>query len=114
MFALMLATVLLAAPTPAPAPGDDSMPDVVVMAHKLRHLRLRYAVDGRSVRWCRAEVSTGDRKLDRIGCKVLGWCVRRGFDEPDRALACMHWWQAQMDKRAAAEEERRLAAGTLP
>jgi hypothetical protein len=111
MFALVLATMLLAAQVPAPAtPSDDPTPDVVVMAHKLKRLRLRYAADGRSLRWCRAEVSSGDPKLDHVGCEVLGWCVRRGFDEQDRALACLHWFQAQMDKRAKAEEDRRLAS----
>jgi hypothetical protein len=112
MFSLVLATVLLAAQSPVPAtPGDDATPDVVVMAHKLQRLRLRYAADGRSVRWCRADVSSGDPRLDHMGCEVLGWCVRRGFTESDRALACMHWFQAQLDKRAKAEEDRRLAAG---
>jgi len=115
--ALLLLVAQAAPPPPKPAPtstaqANSAAPDIVVMAHKLKRLRLRYAADGRSVRWCRAEVSSGDPKLDHVGCEVLGWCVRRGFDEPDRALACLHWFQAQMDKRATAEEERRLAAGS--
>lgn len=73
------------------APAVDAQPDdIVVIARKLRTIRLHFASDGRQFSWCHADVSSGDPRLDRIGCAIVRTCVEQGYDEQDTALACFN------------------------
>ncbi len=64
--------------------------DVVVVARKLRVMRLHYASDGAIFRWCHADSSSGDPRIDRIGCALVRACVREGSDTVPDTLACYH------------------------
>jgi hypothetical protein len=75
------------APPPASVAQAD---DIVVVARKLRRLRLHYASSGKAFRWCHADISSGDPRLDRIGCALVRACVRQGFDDTVSALACVN------------------------
>lgn len=96
-------------PTPRPAPTGDAG-DVIVVATKLRRIRVRYDAVGRTLYSCHAERSSGDREIDRLACRVVAGCVHRGFTEPDRALACFHHVQDRLDEEAAAEDRDRHRA----
>lgn len=79
------------AAAPAPSADPTTQPDdIVVIARKLRRLRLHYASSGRAMRWCHADITSGDPRLDRIGCALVRACVKQGFDEPVTALACVN------------------------
>lgn len=76
-------------PTASPAPETASPPeDIVVIARRLRRLRLHYGVDGNAVRWCHADVSSGDKRVDRIGCAIVRACTKSGADTVEATLAC--------------------------
>lgn len=76
-------------PRPAPPPAGEA-DDVVVIARKLRVMRLHYASDGALFRWCHADISSGDPRIDRIGCALVRACVREGSDTVADTLACYH------------------------
>ncbi len=78
------------APPPAPSVAAEQADDIVVIARKLRKLRLHYASTGRALRWCHTDISSGDPRLDRIGCAMVRACVHDGHDEPTAALACVN------------------------
>lgn len=73
---------------PSAAATPESPDDVVVVARRLRKLRLNYASTGRVMSRCRADISSGDKRVDRIGCAIVRACVREGFGEPEPALTC--------------------------
>ncbi len=85
-------------PSPALPPQTATIPaqpqpdalgdDIVVVARKLRKLRLHYASSGRLLSWCHADISSGDKRVDRIGCAILRACVREDNNTTQTALAC--------------------------
>ncbi|RDE07211.1 hypothetical protein [Sphingomonas aracearum] len=75
-------------PPPPPVAGEAE--DVVVVARKLRRMRLHYSSDGKIMRFCHADISSGDPRIDRIGCAMLRLCVREGYDDKPSALACLN------------------------
>jgi hypothetical protein len=74
------------APDATPAQAED----IVVVARKLRRVRLHYASSGRALRWCHADISSGDARLDRIGCAMVRACVRGGSDTTPEVLGCVN------------------------
>jgi hypothetical protein len=66
----------------------ESADDIVVVARRLRKLRLRYTSTGRRMYFCHADVSSGDKRVDRIGCAIVRSCVRAGFGETGPDIAC--------------------------
>ncbi|MEG3165168.1 hypothetical protein U1701_11235 [Sphingomonas sp. PB2P19] len=70
------------------AAAQESADDIVVVARRLRKLRLRYASIGRILSSCRPEISSGDARVDRIGCAIVRACVRAGFGERGPDIAC--------------------------
>lgn len=78
--------------SPVPSATMPSVPesadDVVVVARRLRKLRLNYASTGRVMSRCRADISSGDKRVDRIGCAIVRACVRAGFGERGPDIAC--------------------------
>lgn len=73
---------------PDARPAQDE--DIVVIARKLRRVRLHYASSGRAFRWCHADISSGDARLDRIGCAMVRACVREGSDTTDEVFGCVN------------------------
>jgi len=74
----------------APAPARTASDDILVVGRKLRKIRLHYAADGPAFRWCHADLSSGDARVDRIGCAIVRACVREGNDDRAAALACFY------------------------
>ncbi len=83
---------LVAVPLPGqtPAPPDATADDeIVVIARKLRKVRLNYTTRGQWVTKCEAEVSSGDPRIDRIMCAIVKACVREGNREAKETQACV-------------------------
>lgn len=72
------------------ATADAGADDILVVARKLRRIRLHYASTGRILRWCHADISSGDPRLDRIGCALVRACVKEGNEGDPDVLACVH------------------------
>lgn len=82
-----------AAPPPRSSATHTAPPqaeDIVVVARKLRRIRLHYASRGKAFRWCHADISSGDPPLDRIGCAMVRACVREGNDTTVDVLGCVN------------------------
>ncbi len=93
------------APPQTPAPSaDDEGSEILVIARKLRRVRLNYAMRGPYVVGCDAARSSGDERIDRIMCAILRSCVKAGNREVPEAKACM---MARID--ALAEEGARVS-----
>ncbi len=80
----------VAVPTPVQprTTATESADDIVVVARRLRRLRLTYSSSGRILRSCRTSISSGDRRVDRIGCAIVRACVREGFGDRGPDIAC--------------------------
>ncbi len=82
-----------AAPPPRSSATHTAPPqaeDIVVVARKLRRIRLHYASRGKAFRWCHADISSGDPRMDRIGCAMVRACVREGHDTTVDVLGCVN------------------------
>ncbi|MEP9401669.1 hypothetical protein [Sphingomonas sp. VNH70] len=93
----------------APQPQQDPTvydADIVVIARKLRKVRINYVMRGSWVRSCTAEISSGDERIDRIMCGILRACVKAGHAEVDAAKACI---AGRIDSLDAAAEAALLA-----
>lgn len=84
----ILAAVPLPGQTPAP-PAATAEDEIVVIARKLRKVRLNYASRGQWVTKCDADVSSGDPRIDRIMCAIVKACVREGNREVKETQACV-------------------------
>ncbi|WP_230770047.1 hypothetical protein [Sphingomonas sp. Leaf4] len=93
-----------AAHAPQPVPQEPAVdgPDIVVIARKLRKVRIRYATNGRWVRTCDIDISSGDERIDRIMCAILRACVKSGHREVDEAKACIAGRIDSLDDAAEA------------
>ena len=89
-------------PAPARPPVEGKPDDIVVIARRLRLMRLHYASSGRILAWCHADVSSGDKRVDRIGCAMLRACVREGNETRDTALTCL---RRKIDEVAADADD---------
>ncbi len=87
---------LIAVPLPGQVPPPPTVParptaedEIVVIARKLRKVRLNYASRGQWVTKCEADVSSGDPRIDRIMCAIVKACVREGNREVKETQACV-------------------------
>lgn len=91
--AVRLASIALFVAVPLsgqePPPDPEADPEILVIARKLRKVRLNYTTRGSWVPKCEAEVSSGEPRIDRIMCAILRACVREGHREVAPAKACM-------------------------
>jgi len=105
------------APLPRPPSSDSSAAagtqaatpaDIVVIARKLKKIRLHFASEGRHFSWCHADISSGDPRLDRVGCAIVRTCVEQGYDDQDSALGCFNAKVATLEDSSPREpsEER--------
>lgn len=99
-----MGTVPLAAHAPQPVQQEPAVdgPDIVVIARKLRKVRIHYATNGRWVRRCDIDISSGDERIDRIMCAILRACVKSGHSEVDAAKACIAGRIDSLDDAAEA------------
>ena len=84
----MIALALLAAAaTPAPSAAT---PDIVVVAEKLRKIRLSADSDDQGrITACRVTVSSGDAKLDAYACEATRACATAGVRSGDAVADCV-------------------------
>jgi len=80
-------SVPVAGQEPPPDPEADS--ELLVIARKMRKVRLNYTTRGSWVPRCDVAISSGDPRVDRIMCAVLRACVREGHREVMPAKTCM-------------------------
>lgn len=83
-----MAATTASAPSLPAADASPQPEDIVVIARRLRRLRLHYGVDGDTVNWCHADISSGDKRVDRIGCAIVRACTKSGADTVEATLAC--------------------------
>lgn len=62
--------------------------DIVVIARRLRLVKIDYRTVGRHLQRCDILKSTGDARLDNIACGVVKACVAQGHVEPGEARRC--------------------------
>ncbi|WP_313334100.1 hypothetical protein [Sphingobium yanoikuyae] len=70
-----------------PAPADD---EIIVIARKMRLVKIDYAAFGTDLRQCAITTSSGDARIDRIMCAMLSACVREGVSDPAGGKACIN------------------------
>jgi hypothetical protein len=71
---------------------DTSNPaenDIVVIARKMRNVRLEFSTFGSHLRRCDVAVSSGEARTDRLVCAMLKACVREGHREVETAQKCL-------------------------
>jgi hypothetical protein len=79
--------LLAAAATPATAAAT---PDIVVVAEKLRKIRLSAdSDDAGRITACRITVSSGDAKLDDYACQATKACAEGGARSSDAVADCV-------------------------
>ncbi|MFD1034848.1 hypothetical protein ACFQ15_09310 [Sphingomonas hankookensis] len=80
---------LVAVPLPGQVPTVEPEDEIVVIARKLRKVRIDYATRGAWVTKCDAEISSDDPRIDRIMCAIVKACVREGNREVKETQACV-------------------------
>lgn len=105
MASLTMLALAMAAPSASPPPDEA---DIVVLARRMRTVRLNYALFGSHLKSCTPEISSGDARIDRIMCAVLRQCVESGATEPLPARACIN------DRIALLEQAPALAPQPQP
>ncbi len=83
----LLAAIPAWSESPPPAPAED---DIVVIARKMRQVKIDYAAFGTDLRQCVITSSSGDARIDRIMCAMLSACVREGVSDPAGGKACIN------------------------
>lgn len=84
-----LCALAISVSVPAQDTPDDAADDIVVVARKMRKVRLDYALYGPYLRRCDVAVSSGDGRIDRVMCAVLKACVREGHHDVAPARRCV-------------------------
>lgn len=72
----------------APETWDDS--DIVVVAEKLRKVKIDYSARGKKLYSCDVTQSSGDTRIDRIMCAILNACVKSGAQRKSDAKRCIN------------------------
>ena len=85
---LILALFLLQAPPQLQA-AEPSSEEIVVMGERLKRLRFSARVDKRGRVRCRVKRSSGDAKVDTIGCQAVEDCAARNLATVRAVQACM-------------------------
>ncbi|MEK7456720.1 MAG: hypothetical protein AABZ76_17625 [Pseudomonadota bacterium] len=75
---------------PAPAAASPADNEIVVIARKMRQVKINYAALGTDLRQCVITRSSGDARIDRIMCAMLSACVREGVSDPAGGKACIN------------------------
>jgi hypothetical protein len=89
------AIALLSAPIQGQSPATQSASpsaenDIIVIARKLRKVRISYLPFGRHLKHCNVTISSGDPRMDRIACAIVRACVADGYTEPASARRCFY------------------------
>ncbi|WP_439469485.1 hypothetical protein [Blastomonas fulva] len=98
---LLSALVLMQPAMVPPAPADE----IVVVAERMKRIKLRLSRSKGVLKSCRVRVSSGDPVIDGYACEAVGACMTEGAVKrqpladctTDKVLAFYH------DRRDAAE-----------
>lgn len=74
---------------PAQDTPDSAENEIVVIARKMRKVRLEYTMFGPHFRRCDVAVSSGDARIDRVVCAILKACVSEGHRNVAPARECV-------------------------
>lgn len=83
----LLAAIPVRSQSTLPVPAEN---DIVVIARKMRQVKIDYAAFGTDLRQCVITSSSGDARIDRIMCAMLSACVREGVSDPAGGKACIN------------------------
>ncbi len=97
--------VLISAAVLFPAQSEPPEADIIVIARKMRTVRLNYTVVGRHLKTCEPVVSSGDARIDRVMCAVLRQCTASGKTEVAAARACVNQRIAMLEELPAGATE---------
>jgi hypothetical protein len=64
--------------------------DIVVIAHRLRKVKIEYQTFGRHLKKCDILSTSDDVRMDRIACAIMKACVAEGHLEPASAQNCFY------------------------
>ncbi len=102
----MVALAILSSVATSPIPPAESSPpeawddsDIVVVAEKLRKVKIDYSARGKKLFSCDVTQSSGDARIDRIMCAILNACVKSGAQSRFAAKNCIN------DRISALENE---------
>jgi hypothetical protein len=88
--------LLLAVATPAPAPSEVEAQDIVVLARKLRAVRIHLSASKKNGTFtggqCKVIKSTDDAEIDAIGCAASAHCSTKGFPTEALFVGCIKSW----------------------
>lgn len=84
--AIVVPSMLWAQTDAKPVAADN---EILVIAHRMRRLKLDYALNACVLRQCTIRTSSGDQRIDRIMCAILSACVNEGHTTPKAAKSCM-------------------------
>ena len=83
----LLAAIPVWSQSTLPVPAEN---DIVVIARRMRQVKIDYAAFGTDLRQCVITSSSGDARIDRIMCAMLSACVREGVSDPAGGKACIN------------------------
>ncbi len=86
---IALGATLSSTALPAQEAGDRVDADILVIARKLRTVRIDYQTVGSHLKRCDIMLSSGDARIDRILCAMLKACVKEGNDGIRSARRCL-------------------------
>ncbi|WAC23134.1 hypothetical protein [Blastomonas sp. SL216] len=101
MILLAALTVMQPAMAP-PAPADE----IVVVAERMKRIKLRLSRKKGVLKSCRVRVSSGDPVIDGYACEAIGTCMTEGAVKRGPLADCA------TDKVLAFYMQRRSAAET--
>jgi hypothetical protein len=100
---ILLAALAVMQPAMAsPAPADE----IVVVAERMKRIKLRLSRKKGVLKSCRVRVSSGDPVIDGYACEAIGTCMTEGAVKRGPLADCA------TDKVLAFYMERRSAAET--
>jgi hypothetical protein len=74
-------------PQEAPAPPNA---EIVVVANKMRKVRLEFTMFGPYLKSCDVAQSSGEARIDRMVCAVLKTCINEGYRDVGPAKECIY------------------------
>ncbi|MDK2758112.1 MAG: hypothetical protein KYX66_15410 [Blastomonas fulva] len=100
MILLAALTVMQPAMVP-PAPADE----IVVVAERMKRIKLRLSRKKGVLKSCRVRVSSGDPVIDGYACEAIGTCMAEGAVKRQPLADCStdKVLAFYMDRRSAAE-----------
>ncbi|MDG5488406.1 hypothetical protein NYR55_07200 [Sphingomonas sp. BGYR3] len=85
---MMLLPLILLASVQDGAPPVDDGADIVVVAERMKRIKLSLSRKGDVLRKCRVRESSGDPAIDGFACQAVAECLSEGNRKSDPLEAC--------------------------